>query len=164
MRIIHLGGANSVTDPTHGEAHAGADGVFDLPQPFADHLLTTAAGTWRGETHHASLLSAQAIDELRDPQVAVRVLAELRDRVASLEADRDTAAARIRDLEDAVSTPGADPAESGEDDPEESDGDEDTEAPNAGAETEASDIPDGNGPPSADKKPAAAKKTTARRK
>jgi hypothetical protein len=85
MRILHLAGATSVSDPVHGEAQAGPDGVFDLPHPFAEHLLTTAAGTWRGEAEHISLLARNALEELRDPRVALRVLSDLRERVASLE-------------------------------------------------------------------------------
>jgi hypothetical protein len=86
MRMIHLPGASSVSDPVHGTATAGPDGIFDLPQPFAEHLLTTAAGTWRTEAAHIAQLARESLDELRDPAVALRVLSELRERVASLEA------------------------------------------------------------------------------
>lgn len=86
MRILHLAGATSVSDPVHGTAEAGPDGVFDLPHPFAEHLLKTAAGTWRGEAEHIAELARTELESLRDPRVATQVLAELRERVASLEA------------------------------------------------------------------------------
>jgi hypothetical protein len=85
MRMIHLPGASSVSDPVHGTANAGPDGIFDLPQPFAEHLLKTAAGTWRTEAAHIAQLARESLDELRDPAVALKVLSELRERVASLE-------------------------------------------------------------------------------
>lgn len=86
MRILHLGGATSVADPVHGTAEAGPDGVFDLPHPFAEHLLKSAAGTWRGEAEHVAWLARNELEELRDPKVALRVLSDLRARVTSLEA------------------------------------------------------------------------------
>lgn len=105
MRILHLAGATSVSDPIHGEAHAGPDGVFELPQPFADHLLKTAAGTWRGEADHLAALARQELEELRDPRVALHALSDLRARVQSLEIDVAALKGPPADVEEPQTSP-----------------------------------------------------------
>lgn len=86
MRVVSLTGATSVVDPEHGEHHAGPDGVFELPLPFAEHLTKTAAGVWRGEAEHLSQTARESLDHLRDPRVALHTLSDLRSRVEALEA------------------------------------------------------------------------------
>jgi hypothetical protein len=166
MRMIHLAGASSVSDPAHGEATAGRDGVFELEQPFADHLLKTAAGTWRTEADHVSQLARESLDALRDPSVALRVLSDLRERVANLEAvvfPGDAAVADAKAPEFAVPTdvPTAVPTAVPEDEPED-------EPEDAAPKGKAPDAPhkdaakptDANDTAEADKPPA---KTTTRK-
>ena len=87
MRVISLTNASSVPDPETGEQYEpGADGVFDLPEPFGLHLTTKHASVWRGEAQHQAAQRAAAVEELRNPNVVAAAVAELRERVERLTA------------------------------------------------------------------------------
>lgn len=155
MRVVSLTGATSVVDPEHGEHHAGPDGVFDLPHPFAEHLTRTAAGMWRGEADHLSRLARESHDELLDPRVALRVLSELRERIGGLET-------RVAELEAPQATADneeeSEPQDNGDGEDEESEQEsEDATEEDSGDELEAAEMP------AVTKPTAVAKKTTARR-
>ena len=103
-RIVSLAGVESVSHPTHGEAEAGPDGVFDLPGDFAADLLKQR-GLWRDEAAHVAAQARESIRRLSDPRHAREVLAELhrtvdqlKATVADMQADLDAQADEIAAL------------------------------------------------------------------
>jgi predicted kinase len=85
MRVIALSGAQSLLHPKFGEAEAGPDGVFDLPQEFADALLTHR-GQFISEAEHITAQVARDLVDLADPHKIPQVLLELRTKITDLEA------------------------------------------------------------------------------
>lgn len=86
MRVIHLMGANTFTDPaTSTTWEAGDDGVFDLPEHVGAHYVTKHAGMFRRESDHEALLAAKKAEVLVDPRNTAPTLKALLERVKTLE-------------------------------------------------------------------------------
>jgi hypothetical protein len=172
MRVISLTGATSVPDPAAGTEHEpGADGVFDLPEPFGLYLTTKHASMWRGEAQHKAAQRAALVEELRNPNVLSSVVADLRERVVDLEAQVAAHEARLSAksarsgsglVKSAAKTSDDAPAPASADEESGADPGEDGETPDpAGG---AVDAPGTEGDPVAEAKPERARKTTAAKK
>lgn len=83
MRLVSLSGVESVVHPVHGEATAGADGVFELADDFGRALLADAAH-WREESTHLAEKAKEELESLTEPGHVAEVLTELRDEIAQL--------------------------------------------------------------------------------
>lgn len=88
MHVINLAGASSVKNPRTEVVHeAGSDGVFrDIPLDFAHELVTRHASHWREESAHEAAQHAAAVEELRNPHVLPKAVADLRGRADTFEA------------------------------------------------------------------------------
>jgi len=87
MRVVNLTNADSVRHPDTGDVYeAGEDGVFDLPEPFATHLVRKHASQWRSESEQEAQLQREKVARLKSPHEAAAVMADLVDRVEALEA------------------------------------------------------------------------------
>lgn len=86
MRVIHLAGAASFTDPETGTTYeAGPDGVFELPEHVGTHYVTRHAGMFRRESDHEALIAAKKAEALNNPHNTVPTLKALLERVTALE-------------------------------------------------------------------------------
>lgn len=86
MRVIHLMGANSFTDPeTSTTYEAGDDGVFELPEHVGAHYITKHAGMFRRESDHEALIAARKAEALANPTNTAPTLKALLERVTALE-------------------------------------------------------------------------------
>lgn len=86
MRVIHLMGAASFTDPgTSTTYEAGPDGVFDLPEHVGAHYTTKHAGMFRRESDHEALIAAKKAEQLANPHNTAPTLKALLERVTALE-------------------------------------------------------------------------------
>lgn len=86
MRVVSLTNADSVRHPDTGDVYeAGDDGVFDLPEPFATHLVRKHASHWRSESEQEAQQQRERIARLKSPHEAASVMADLVDRVEALE-------------------------------------------------------------------------------
>ena len=86
MRVIHLAGATSFTDPDTGTTYeAGPDGVFELPEHVGTHYVTKHAGMFRRESDHEALIAAKKAEALNNPHNTAPTLKALLDRVTALE-------------------------------------------------------------------------------
>lgn len=86
MRVIHLMGADSFTDPDTGTTwEAGDDGVFELPEHVGAHYVTRHAGMFRRESDHEALLAAKKAEALSNPSNTAPTLKALLERVTALE-------------------------------------------------------------------------------
>jgi hypothetical protein len=86
MRVVSLVGAEAFTDPDSGEEYTVTDGAFDFPEPLGRELVTHHASLWREQTLHEQQIAQEKLEELRNPHNVAPALADLRDRVAALEA------------------------------------------------------------------------------
>lgn len=87
MHVINLAGASSVKNPRTDEVHeADADGVFrTIPLDYAHELVTRHTSHWRELSAHEAAKSTAALEELRNPHVIPKVVAELRGRADDFE-------------------------------------------------------------------------------
>lgn len=86
MRVIHLAGAASFTDPETGTSYeAGPDGVFELPEHVGTHYVTKHAGMFRRESDHEALIAAKKAEALNNPHNTAPTLKALLERVTTLE-------------------------------------------------------------------------------
>lgn len=85
MRVISLSNASSL-DYGGATYEPGPDGVYDMPEPVGLELTTKHASMWVAETVHNAAITAAQLDQLRDPNHMVSVVADLLARVAALEA------------------------------------------------------------------------------
>jgi len=86
MRVIHLMGADSFTDPeTSTTYEVGDDGVFDLPEHVGAHYVTRHAGMFRRESDHEAMLAATKAETLANPHNTAPTLKALLERVTALE-------------------------------------------------------------------------------
>jgi len=86
MRIIALSGAQSLLHPVFGAVEAGPDGVFDVPAAFGEELVKQRGAFITEGEHLANQVKASLL-ELSDPHKIPQVLHDLRERIASLEAE-----------------------------------------------------------------------------
>lgn len=86
MRVIHLMGADTFTDPDTGTTwEAGDDGVFELPEHVGAHYVAKHAGMFRRESDHEALLAAKKAEALSNPSNTAPTLKALLERVTALE-------------------------------------------------------------------------------
>jgi uncharacterized membrane protein YccC len=95
MRVVSLVNADAFTDPADGTEYRSANGAFDLPEPLGRELTTHHASLWREQTFHESQIAQEKMEELRNPHNVAPALADLRDRVAALEATVAALAAAV---------------------------------------------------------------------
>lgn len=87
MRVIHLMGASTFTDPDSGMSYqAGPDGVFDLPEHVGTLYVTRHAGMFRRESDHEAMIAAAKTETLSDPRRHPATLQALLERVTAVEA------------------------------------------------------------------------------
>ncbi len=86
MHVVSLTGATSVVDAEHGTIDADENGVFDVPEELGLRLVSFAT-EWRSKLDQEAHLVAEEAARLADPETAVTLLKELRDRIGDLEAE-----------------------------------------------------------------------------
>lgn len=86
MRVVSLVNAETFTDPADGQEYTSTGGVFDLPEKLGTELTTHHVSLWREQTAHEAQIATEKLEELRNPHNVAPALADLRDRVAALEA------------------------------------------------------------------------------
>lgn len=171
MRVISLTGATGVPDPDTGKPYEpGADGVFELPEPFGLYLTTKHASVWRGEAAHQAAQRAALVEELRNPNVLSTVVADLRFQVEQLTAqvaehEAKLAAKPARSGKGTVKA--SDPvepvqAEQAPDSPPAEDG-ATTEGDTAPSDGTPDPVDDSTDKPAAEAKPTQARKTAAKK-
>lgn len=161
MRLISLTGAEHVTDPQHGEAHVGDDGVFEVPHEFGVHLAQFK-GSWKTEGQHVADHARRSLEDLADPRQAVKILHDMRTRLAAVEAE--VASLRAGSAGESGEDDAADAADTAEGD--EPDGTEEAagEQDDDGSADEQGETPRGDqAPEKQDEKPKAPAKTTSTR-